>query len=70
MTERIPKVVILGPAYVEMAVKCDTFPEAGQFKEDPDLPAPDRRRREPAVQRPVRCEVFLLARVGKTALGR
>ncbi|AQT68989.1 Ribokinase [Anaerohalosphaera lusitana] len=33
MRPRIPRIVVIGPSYVDMAIKCDTFPSAGESVE-------------------------------------
>lgn len=71
MTERTPKVVIIGPAYVEMAVKCDTCPEPGQFQEGSGFTCTPMG---PGVNRAIQaalcgCEVFVMARVGEDCFG-
>ena len=33
MAGRIPKVVVIGPAFVDMAIKCGQFPQPGETVE-------------------------------------
>ncbi|HOQ04577.1 MAG TPA: PfkB family carbohydrate kinase [Anaerohalosphaeraceae bacterium] len=71
MAERIPKVVIIGPAYVEMAVKCDSCPEPGQTKEGMGFTCVPTG---PGVNRAIQaalcgCDVFVLGRIGEDCFG-
>lgn len=71
MTERNPKIVIIGPAYVEMAVKCDLCPGPGQSREGTGFSCTPTG---PGVNRAIQaalcgCEVFVLARVGEDCFG-
>ncbi|HOT72562.1 MAG TPA: PfkB family carbohydrate kinase [Anaerohalosphaeraceae bacterium] len=71
MAERIPKVVIIGPAYVEMAVKCDSCPEPGQVKEGMGFTCiPTGQGVNQALQAALcGCDVFVLGRVGEDCFG-
>ncbi|HPY77849.1 MAG TPA: PfkB family carbohydrate kinase [Anaerohalosphaeraceae bacterium] len=71
MTKRSPKIIIVGPAYVEMSVKCDSCPEPGQILEGTGFSCTPTG---PGVNRAIQaalcgCEVFLLARVGEDCFG-
>ncbi|NLW84881.1 MAG: hypothetical protein GXY41_10855 [Phycisphaerae bacterium] len=71
MAERIPKVLVIGPAYVDMAVKCDTFPEPGKAVEGSGFSCmPTGAGVNEAIQSALcGCEVWLLARIGEDAFG-
>lgn len=71
MTERIPKVVIIGPAYVEMAVKCDSCPEPGQMKEGMGFTClPTGQGVNRAIQAALcGCDVFVMGRIGEDCFG-
>lgn len=72
MTGRIPKVVVIGPAYVDMAIKCSEVPEPGQtvegsgFSCTPAGPGPNRVI-EAAL---CGCETYLLSKVGDDLFGQ
>ena len=70
-TERIPKVVVIGPAYVDMAVKCEHFPQPGNSVEGSGFSCiPTGFGVNRAVQSALcGCEVFLLSRVGEDCFG-
>jgi len=71
MPGRIPKIVVIGPAYVDMAVKCNEAPPPGQtvqgsgFSYTPAGPGPNR-----AIEAALcGCETYLLGKVGDDAFG-
>ncbi len=71
MTERTPKIVVIGPAYVEMAVKCDRFPEPGRVEDGSGFSCTPTG---PGVNRAIQaalcgCEVYSMARVGEDCFG-
>ncbi|MHC4721609.1 MAG: PfkB family carbohydrate kinase [Planctomycetota bacterium] len=71
MPGRIPKVVVIGPAYVDMAIKCGEVPQPGQtvegsgFSCTPTGPGPNRVI-EAAL---CGCETYLLGKVGDDLFG-
>ena len=71
MPGRIPKVVVIGPAYVDMAIKCGEVPQPGQTVEGsgfscmPTGPGPNRVI-EAAL---CGCETYLLGKVGDDLFG-
>ena len=71
MAERIPKVLVVGPAYVDMAVKCDMFPEPGKPVEGSGFSCvPTGAGVNEAIQaRLCGCQVHLLSRVGEDCFG-
>lgn len=71
MAERTPKVVIIGPAYVEMAVRCNCCPEPGQIQEGSGFSCtPTGQGVNRAIQAALcGCEVFVMARVGEDCFG-
>ncbi len=71
MAGRIPRVVIIGPTYIDMSVRCDTFPQPGSSIEGtgfsclPTGPGPNR-----AVEAALcDCEVSLITKVGDDPFG-
>lgn len=72
MAGRIPLVIVIGPAYVDLAVKCQAFPSPGQMVEGASfsgVPAGAGVNR--AIQAAqCGCEVSLIARVGDDCFGR
>jgi ribokinase len=72
MAGRIPTIVVVGPAYVDMAVKCQAVPLPGQVVEGSGfscMPAGAGVNR--AIQAAnCGCEVSLIARVGDDSFGR
>ncbi|RKY06563.1 MAG: hypothetical protein DRP65_11630 [Planctomycetota bacterium] len=72
MPGRIPKVVVVGPAYVDMAIKCSEVPPPGQtvegsgFECTPTGPGPNRVI-EAAL---CGCETYLLSKVGNDLFGQ
>jgi ribokinase len=71
MAERIPKVLVIGPAYVDMAMKCETFPHPGRTVEGSGFSCvPTGAGVNEAIQAALcGCEVWLLARIGEDAFG-
>lgn len=72
MTGRIPKVVVLGPAYVDVSVKCDQFPQVGEMIEGSGFScittgAGCNRAIEASL---CGCESYLVGKVGEDAFGR
>jgi len=72
MAGRIPKVVVVGPAYVDMAVKCEAFPGPGRVAEGSSFSCvPTGAGVNRALQAALcDCEVYLLARVGEDTFGK
>lgn len=72
MAGRIPKVVVAGPVYVDMAIKCDQFPNAGHIIPGGGFscvltgPGPNRALQATLCD----CETHLLAKVGDDIFGR
>jgi ribokinase len=71
MVERIPKIVVIGSTYVDMAFKCGRIPGAGQAQSGSAFsyalagPGPSE-----AIQAALcRCEVFLISKVGGDPFG-
>jgi len=71
MAERIPKVLVVGPAYVDMAVKCETFPDPGRAVEGSGFSCtPTGAGVNEAIQAALcGCETWLLARIGEDSFG-
>ncbi|MBN1815726.1 MAG: hypothetical protein JW828_00105 [Sedimentisphaerales bacterium] len=71
MAGRIPRVVVLGPIYVDMAVRCRRFPEPGQTVEGSGFSCvATGSGPHIAVQAAVcGCEVHLLGKVGDDVFG-
>ena len=71
MAERIPKVLVVGPAYVDMAVKCEAFPGPGKAVEGSGFSCipPGAGLNEAAQAALCGCETYLLARVGEDCFG-
>jgi len=71
MAERIPKVLVIGPAFVDMAVKCTSFPGPGKVVEGSGFSClPTGAGVNEAIQAALcGCEVYLLARVGEDSFG-
>jgi ribokinase len=72
MPGRIPKVVVIGPTYVDMAIKCSEAPQPGQtiegsgFSCTPTGPGPNR-----AIEAALcGCETYLLSKVGDDIFGQ
>ena len=72
MTEKIPKVVVVGPVFVDMAVKCHDFPEVGEIVDGSGFSCtPAGSGYNTAIQAAVcRCEVSLLSKVGDDPFGQ
>lgn len=72
MAGRIPKVVVLGPCYVDMAIKCQSFPGAGNVVEgvgfscQPAGPGPNRAIAAAICQ----CETYIIGKVGDDMPGK
>jgi len=71
MVERIPRIVVIGSTYVDMAFKCSQIPGAGQAQSGSEFsytvagPGPCE-----AIQAALcRCEVFLISKVGGDPFG-
>jgi len=71
MVERIPKIVVIGSTYVDMAFKCSQIPGAGQAQSGSAFsytlagPGPSE-----AIQAALcRCEVYLISKVGGDPFG-
>lgn len=71
MAERIPKIVIVGPAFVDMAVKCDEHPMPGVIAEGSGFTCtPAGAGVMEATQVALcGCETYLLTRVGEDCFG-
>jgi len=71
MTGRIPEVVVMGPAYVDMAVRCQDFPAPGQWVEGASFSYSSAGA---GVNRAIQaalcgCKVHLFSRVGDDCFG-
>ncbi|OQY03176.1 MAG: hypothetical protein B6I25_08380 [Planctomycetales bacterium 4572_13] len=71
MAERIPKIVVIGPAFIDMAVKCQTHPTPGKVVEGSGFTSvPAGSGVNEAIQVALcGCETYLLARVGEDCFG-
>lgn len=71
MQERNPKIVVLGPAFVDMAIRCDGHPKAGSSVEGSGFSCvPTGSGLNEAIQIALcGCETYLLTRVGKDCFG-
>lgn len=71
MAERIPKIVVIGPAFIDMAVKCETHPTPGKVVEGSGFTTtPAGSGVNEAIQVALcGCETYLLARVGEDCFG-
>ncbi|RKY12214.1 MAG: hypothetical protein DRP52_04935, partial [Planctomycetota bacterium] len=71
MAERIPKIVVIGPAFVDMAVKCQTHPIPGEVVEGSGFTSiASGAGVNQAIQIALcGCETYLLARVGEDCFG-
>lgn len=72
MTFRIPKVVVVGPCYVDMAIKCKSFPKPGQTVEGSGFScvvagSGPNRAIEAAL---CGCESYLVGKVGDDSCGK
>jgi ribokinase len=71
MAGRIPKIVVVGPAYVDMAIRCNEVPQAGETVEGsgfscmPTGPGPNRVVEAAFCG----CEAYLLGKVGDDSFG-
>jgi ribokinase len=71
MQERNPKIIVLGPAFVDMAIRCDDHPTPGVTVEGSGFTCvPTGSGVNVAIQTALcGCETYLLARVGKDCFG-
>lgn len=71
MAERIPKVVVIGPAAIDMAIKCEEHPVPGKVAEGSGFTLfPSGRGVNQAIQVALcGCETHLMARIGEDCLG-
>lgn len=71
MEERNPKVIVIGPAFIDMAIKCDEHPTPGKVAEGSEFTVvPSGAGVNQAVQIAFcGCETHLLARVGEDCFG-
>lgn len=71
MQERNPKIIVLGPAFVDMAIRCDAHPTSGSTAEGSGFTCiPAGTGLNEAIQIALcGCETYLLARVGKDCFG-
>lgn len=71
MAERIPKIIVVGPAFIDMAVKCETHPTPGKVVEGSGFTStPAGAGVNEAIQIALcGCETYLLARVGEDCFG-
>jgi len=71
MAERIPKIVVIGPAFVDMAIKCENHPVSGKVAEGSGFTLiPGGHGVNEAIQVALcGCETYLLARVGEDCFG-
>lgn len=72
MSGRIPKVVVIGSVYVDMAVKCSDFPEPGKTVEGSGFSCVSTG---PGLNRAVEaahcgCETYLISKVGDDHFGK
>jgi ribokinase len=72
MSERIPKIVVVGPAYVDVTVRCENFPSPGETCEGSGFSCvPTGFGVNRSIQAALcGCDVFLLARVGEDCFGQ
>ena len=72
MAGRIPKVVVVGPSYVDIAIKCEEVPHAGQIVDggglscNPSGPGPNRAIEAALCD----CESYLISKVGEDVFGQ
>ena len=72
MAGRIPKVVVIGPAFVDMAIKCSQFPRPGETVEGAGVscvaagPGPNRAVEASFCD----CQVHLISKVGDDVFGQ
>ena len=71
MVERVPKVLVIGPTYVDMALKCDFFPVPGESAEGSEFSClPTGAGLNEAIQAALcGCDVYLLSRIGQDCFG-
>lgn len=71
MLERNPKVIVIAPAYVDMAIKCDEHPSPGKVTEGSGFTCvPTGTGVNTSIQLALcGCETYLLARVGQDCFG-
>lgn len=71
MAERIPKIVVIGPAFIDMAVKCESHPMPGKIVDGSGFTfIPAGSGINEAIQVALcGCETYLLARVGEDCFG-
>ncbi|MCI0499232.1 MAG: PfkB family carbohydrate kinase [Planctomycetales bacterium] len=71
MTERIPKIIVVGPAFIDMAIKCEEHPAAGKITEGSGFTCtPAGAGVMDATQMALcGCETCLLTRVGEDCFG-
>lgn len=71
MAERNPKVLVVGPTYVDMAVKCEMFPDPGRNVDGSGFSCvPTGAGLNEAIQAALcGCEVYLLSRIGEDVFG-
>jgi len=72
MAGRIPKVVVVGSAYVDIAIKCDVFPDAGQVVAGSGFSClPGGSGVNSSVQAALcGCETYFMGKVGDDLFGR
>lgn len=71
MLERIPKIIVIGPAYIDMAIKCEEHPAPGKQAEGSGFTCvPTGTGVNTSIQLALcGCESYLLARVGQDCFG-
>ena len=71
MAERVPKVLVFGPTYVDMALKCDAFPVQGKSVDGSEFSCrPTGAGLNEAIQAALcGCDVYLLSRLGEDCFG-
>lgn len=71
MTERIPKIIVVGPAFIDMALKCEEHPVPGKVTEGSGFTCmPAGAGVMDATQVALcGCETYLLTRVGEDCFG-
>jgi ribokinase len=72
MAGRIPKVIVAGPCYADMAVKCEIFPRAGEIVEGSGFSchAGGLGTNRAIAARLCDCQCHLISKVGDDLLGR
>jgi len=72
MAGRIPKVVVVGPSYVDIAIKCHQVPQPGQIVDggglscNPSGPGPNRAIEAALCD----CESYLVSKIGEDVFGQ